>query len=136
MKMMIDYRKDLKKSFRLMRGKTSSACSESFRDEFVGSALRKLNIRAPDAFEKAKNYISQLLFCLDNVARINGGKIEVDYDEKERIVKILCSCDGYYVISKERDLTRDCFFRLCDYADSFFITNKDKKIEIDAAVKI
>lgn len=136
MKMMIDYKKDLKKSYRLMKGKSSPERVESAKDEFVGNALQTLSQAMPIVADKVKKRVAKLIFHLDNVARINGGKIEINLDKEKRILQILCVCDGYYVISKEKDLTREGFFHLCDYADSFFVTNKDKRVEIDATVKM
>ena len=137
MRVIKDYSRDFKNSYKIMKGKThleqlekNTACL------FIDRTLQVLVDTMPNVSDIGQNRFAKLLFHMDNVARINGGKIEVNFDEEKKFVQIYCACDGYYIISKEKDLTRECFFHLCDIADSFFVINRDKRVEIDANLKM
>ena len=118
-----------------MYGQTrKTSKEENVTEEFFAKANRTLSDISQNHLRKEK--FLTLLFHMENVAKIHGGIIDVIIYGDKMMGKILCICDGYYVISKEKDLTRECISYLAEYAESFFIIQEHGKIKIEASMSI
>ena len=135
MRFIIDYRDELEKSYNIMYGQTREISKErNVTEEFFAKVNRTLSDISQNHLCKEK--LLTLLLHMENVAKIHSGIIDVNIDSEKMMGKILCICDGYYVVFKEKDLTRECFTYLAEYAESFFIIQEDGKIKIEASMSI
>ena len=131
----IDYRNELRKSYNIMYDQTrETSKEENVTEEFFVKVTRTLSDISQNNLEKER--FLNLLLHMENVAKIHSGIIDVNIDSEKMMGKILCICDGYYVVFKEKDLTRECFSYLAEYAESFFIIQEDGKIKIEASMSI